>query len=169
MRKPAPGCERSITQPHSGAPSALPTVDIVPLHPMTSPRRSSGTSRTSVALIAESAGAHGRPATNTATASHHGAGANAAGTVASASARTSSSGDGVPVRAPWTSPPTTDPAAHSAIIQPTSPARPRSVSAATRATSVPISTNDAPTAARSTTSNRGCSTRPVPAAAGGAA
>ena len=54
----------------AGAPSALPTVDMVPLQPMTSPRRCSGTSRTSVALIDDSAGAHGSPATTTATASH---------------------------------------------------------------------------------------------------
>ena len=152
---PPPGAARSITAPHRGAPSALPTVDIVPLQPMTSPRRPSGTSRTSVALIDDSAGAHGSPATTTATASQPGRATKAAGTVASARIATSTAATASGARVPWIRPPITDPPAHSAIIQPTSCGRPASLSVATSDTSVPTRTNAAATPASSTTTSAG--------------
>ena len=146
VRNPAPGVARSITAPHSGAPSALPTVDIVPLQPMTSPRRPSGTSRTSVALIDESAGAHGSPATTTATASQTWPGRERGGDAWRApGSRRARAATACGALAPWTRPPITEPPAHSAIIQPTSAERPASLSVATRDTSVPTSTKAAAT------------------------
>ena len=78
--------------PHRGAPSAAPTVIADPFQPITSPRRCSGTIRTSIAVIADSAGAHGTPAITTAIASSSGVPANAAGIVSSARMSTSTSG-----------------------------------------------------------------------------